>query len=719
LALAQRPNQTIARDQLMDWVWKDTFPTPDVLTQAIKELRKAFEDDQKSPRFIETIPKIGYRWIAEAQFAFIDRSLTKIPEPVPQASTNVGQAIIQVLPNLSAQMNSTVVEQMPGRIKNTSYRRFGVALGLGLILLSTLILYRHAKQEVVTPEAALKSSLRVLTSDLGIERNPVISNNGRILSYTRLTSDNRARIWVRDLATANSTALNPLVDSQADTDIDELQPQLSQDGLELTYARFQGASHQSPTSGVPYEGGGECHFVTQRILAGIAKNRAPCPLGMVLPFSWAASNEILVSIQNTSPTNTAQQSVGIYAINLEDGTRRRLGSTPEQSVFDLFPKRSPDGRFLAFRRGGNVDSVLMLADADGSKPKPLVRLGFSARGMDWLPDSSALIASISDDSDHELVKIDRSGKLEHLHVAGQFPSIAGDGQIVMNLIDEETGLFDYALDQSDAGTRIVASTRADGIPAISPDGKLLVFQSQRSGIYQLWMASTKGLNKAWQARPITQKPGRFSNMHWEADSAGFWYAQYESESAQSSVYRFDVATEKSTPFPITQDLGLILRVSKHQEQLYLLASLEGRRSLWWLDLDPDAAHSNLPVRVMDDVGSFQIDPQSSRFFLTRIGNNTLFELLEDRTLNTIIAPFEPQFIWHWRVQDQQIYFHQNQPAGMALVAFDVRTTKQKTIRALPSGDMALDWAQRRVIVPQPVRVEMDIATLSWPGSTSQ
>src|SRR4029450_12942859 len=45
-------------------VWPDAFVSDDVLTRCISELRRVFGDDAKEPRFIQTIPKTGYRLIA-------------------------------------------------------------------------------------------------------------------------------------------------------------------------------------------------------------------------------------------------------------------------------------------------------------------------------------------------------------------------------------------------------------------------------------------------------------------------------------------------------------------------------------------------------------------------------------------------------------------------------------------------------------------------------
>ena len=62
--LAAHAGQVVAKERLIQTVWPDTFVTDDVLTRAISELRRVFGDDAKESRFIQTIPKSGYRLIA-------------------------------------------------------------------------------------------------------------------------------------------------------------------------------------------------------------------------------------------------------------------------------------------------------------------------------------------------------------------------------------------------------------------------------------------------------------------------------------------------------------------------------------------------------------------------------------------------------------------------------------------------------------------------------
>ena len=64
LELAAHPGEVRSRDDLLQAVWGDAFVGEAVLTHSIWELRKAFGDDAKNPRFIQTVPRRGYRLVA-------------------------------------------------------------------------------------------------------------------------------------------------------------------------------------------------------------------------------------------------------------------------------------------------------------------------------------------------------------------------------------------------------------------------------------------------------------------------------------------------------------------------------------------------------------------------------------------------------------------------------------------------------------------------------
>ena len=69
LCLAQHGGETLSKETLFHAVWPGTVVTDDVLTHCISELRRAFEDDAREPRIIQTISKRGYRLIATVNAA--------------------------------------------------------------------------------------------------------------------------------------------------------------------------------------------------------------------------------------------------------------------------------------------------------------------------------------------------------------------------------------------------------------------------------------------------------------------------------------------------------------------------------------------------------------------------------------------------------------------------------------------------------------------------
>jgi len=62
--LVERAGKLVRNDELLDAVWGDAAVTPGTLNTSIRELRKALQDDARRPRFIETVHRRGFRFIA-------------------------------------------------------------------------------------------------------------------------------------------------------------------------------------------------------------------------------------------------------------------------------------------------------------------------------------------------------------------------------------------------------------------------------------------------------------------------------------------------------------------------------------------------------------------------------------------------------------------------------------------------------------------------------
>jgi DNA-binding winged helix-turn-helix (wHTH) protein len=63
-ALARRAGSLLTKNELLDDVWGHQFVSESVLKTAISDLRTVLDDDPREPRFIETVSRRGYRFIA-------------------------------------------------------------------------------------------------------------------------------------------------------------------------------------------------------------------------------------------------------------------------------------------------------------------------------------------------------------------------------------------------------------------------------------------------------------------------------------------------------------------------------------------------------------------------------------------------------------------------------------------------------------------------------
>jgi len=137
----KHPNQQITRNQLIDNVWQGQIITDNAVNRVITKLRKALGDDAKNSKFIQTLPRIGYKFIA--QTSSIESSELESPD-----------------------------------LQKHSYQWRVVTI---LLLLITATYWLLAPE---TQEKRAIKTVSALTRDAGLESDAVISPNGEFLSYS-------------------------------------------------------------------------------------------------------------------------------------------------------------------------------------------------------------------------------------------------------------------------------------------------------------------------------------------------------------------------------------------------------------------------------------------------------------------------------------------------------------------------------------------------------
>jgi TolB-like protein/DNA-binding winged helix-turn-helix (wHTH) protein/Flp pilus assembly protein TadD len=88
--LVEHPGQVVTREELQKKLWPaDTFVDFDHgLNKAINKIREALGDSADSPRFVETVPRRGYRFLADVKIG--DEAVVRVPEFIAQSPPDVG-----------------------------------------------------------------------------------------------------------------------------------------------------------------------------------------------------------------------------------------------------------------------------------------------------------------------------------------------------------------------------------------------------------------------------------------------------------------------------------------------------------------------------------------------------------------------------------------------------------------------------------------------------
>ena len=186
-ALLERPGQMVSRDELRQRLWPgDTFVDFDHgLNAAVRRLREVLGDTADEPRFVETIPRRGYRLVAPTEVAS--------PAPVPE-------------PQLARQP-AAAPESAPRPAPAGPMPRRHRVLGLGALVATIVVVLgagaalwktrsgppRRPPVATFTIDMPAGWAMRVL--DLA-----VVSPDSRYIAFTAVSADARRALWVRPLA---------------------------------------------------------------------------------------------------------------------------------------------------------------------------------------------------------------------------------------------------------------------------------------------------------------------------------------------------------------------------------------------------------------------------------------------------------------------------------------------------------------------------------------
>ena len=139
LYLAQRAGEVVSLDELLDQVWSGVVVTPDSVYQGVASLRRILGDDPKQPTYIATVPRLGYRMVANVG-PWVD-GVQALELPADAASApGEGLKPVELAPPAAPKPVAPAVLEAPAEVPA---RRgvFTILAAVGLVVLVALFLF--------------------------------------------------------------------------------------------------------------------------------------------------------------------------------------------------------------------------------------------------------------------------------------------------------------------------------------------------------------------------------------------------------------------------------------------------------------------------------------------------------------------------------------------------------------------------------------------------
>lgn len=639
LCLVAAGGAPLSRDELLEAVWGgDTFVSEGSLTLAISELRKILGDEPRAPRYIETIRKVGYRWLP---------AVGPQEEPAPAVTAPVTEPVIE--PPVAAISAS--------RRSRAAWWRRGLLPVAGLVVALTAGWLLATTWGSAVPATSPAVVLVPVTTYPGMEVNPDLSPDGQQLAFAHWQlPERRSRIRLKHLATETA------IDLPGDPDF-EGSPAWSPDGASLAFERCEGA---------------ECAIFVQPWPGGDPSRVTALETPSPTAIDWLPDGRSLVFADRREPAGPFR----LFRVRLLDGVVEALAPHRDPIVEDLYPRVSPDGERIAFVRGdleggserglfGIIGQVMVMA-VDGSQVEPLTPAGEEIFGLSWLPAGEGVVyAARTEGGNWELRRQDLGDRARaprvvlHAEEALRNPVVGRDGSVVLERWRGTRNLWRVDL-TSGQSNRLFESTHQDSEPVIAPEGSKIAFVSSRSGSQEVWLADreTGALHR------LTELGGPpLLTPRWAPDGRTLAFVVREEKS--SVLYRMAVEPP-AAPQRVLAWVGsaMVSSWSRDGRWIYLGSNRSGLWQVWRVEAQSGAVELATPS---DGVTAFELSdtPGGGTLLLfTRPNRDGIWqtELLDGKVSPARLLLPELQSFdrANWGVTSRGVYYAVRSPGSQAI-----------------------------------------------------
>ncbi|MGH9819500.1 MAG: winged helix-turn-helix domain-containing protein [Pyrinomonadaceae bacterium] len=510
LILVQNRGHLVEKDRLIGHIWPDSFVEDGNLAVAMNQLRKILDDRAQDPAFIETVPRRGYRFVAEVRD-------TGQNGQVVQHDVAAIEPLVSVTPRFFA---------------SSMVRVLSVILVVTLILGSAWFVRTRFLMERSIDLIAFRSEK---LSTTGKVSHAVISRDGKNVFYTNVADDDRQSVWLRQLDSTNNVQIIPPSDDFY------YGLETSPDGRFLYFVRRP--LHE--------ERQGDIFRVS--IFGGIPVKVIDAAQGWM---SISADGSLISFVRCE---RRVEENCSLWIADADNGANERKIAARPKPFRIADNEISPDGRSVVFAAGQSENSGsefgLVKIDIASGAERPLTsEKFFNIKGLAWpskgndlivaasrvpnqmfrlwrISGTSGEVRSLSQDSEsyNELSVDDEMSRLVSVTTRPDFQAVlysmdgsvashvladaskvefANDGQMLISSAMSGNQEI-WCMNRDGSGQRQLTNDPSDDTdPLIDSKLNTIFFASNRTGSLQVWRMNLDGSDPA----QVTHNDGGFPNF---------------------------------------------------------------------------------------------------------------------------------------------------------------------------------------------------------------